>query len=134
MKFHLQLIVVLLFSNVTLAQFSEGYFEYSIDVLAADTTLESQQKAGLLQNSSMRIYFSDGYSRVDFKMGEIFESKTILDYNLNRTLMVFESINGKFATLTNIDTTTNIKTTFLLNLQSQKQKKKELFLDINVEK
>ena len=94
----LTLLTVILVLNLTcLAQNTEGYLQYNIDVKAADTTLESKQKVGMLQDSRMEIYFAEGLSRVDFKMGKVYNFQAIVDNPNNKSLSLIDGPTGKFA-------------------------------------
>lgn len=80
------------------AQQKEGFLEYVIDVQAIDTSLKARQQVGLLRNSSMKVYFMKDKSRLDFKMGEMYDITAIVDWKINRSLTLFTTPKGKFAT------------------------------------
>lgn len=75
--------LILSFSGVSHAQQTEGFIQFSIKVTPLDTTLATRQKAGMVMDSKMMIYFCPEFSRIDFVMGKMMESKTIVD-NINK--------------------------------------------------
>ncbi len=85
------------FSLIGLGQTTEGYIQYSINVKAADTSMESKQKVRMLQDSRMEIYFAEDLSRVDFKMGKIYDLKAIVDNKNNKSLSLMAGPTGNFA-------------------------------------
>jgi|TARA_B110000285_G_scaffold24723_1_gene23824 GLPGLI family protein len=85
------------------SQVTEGYFQYSISVEALDTTLEAKQKAGMLRNSKMEIYFAKNMARIDFTMGSMYKTKTIINQDSSKSLSIIESGMGKFATIKPLD-------------------------------
>jgi len=76
---------------------TEGMLQYSISANALDTSLETRQKVGLMTNSSLRIYFSEAFARVEFKMGGNYNIITILDKINDKSLNLMSSPMGKFA-------------------------------------
>lgn len=81
------------------SQLTEGYFQFSISVEAVDTTIEAKQKAGMLRNSRMEIYFAKNLARIDFDMGSMFKTKTIINQDSSKALSIMESKMGKFASI-----------------------------------
>ncbi|TXI85410.1 MAG: hypothetical protein E6Q38_00510 [Crocinitomicaceae bacterium] len=81
-----------------IAQQKEGILEYVIDVQAVDTSIKARQQVGLLRNSSMKVSFMKDKSRLDFKMGEMYDITAIVDWKINRSLTLFTTPKGKFAT------------------------------------
>ncbi|MBL1279880.1 MAG: DUF4412 domain-containing protein [Fluviicola sp.] len=94
---------LLLSTSVSFSQLDEGVIQYSIDVEAADTSLQARQNAGLLHNSMMKIYFTKGLLRIDYKMGKITDMKMIIDYERNASLSLIENTQGKYAILKKAD-------------------------------
>jgi GLPGLI family protein len=90
-------IVFFQFTILSFSQLKEGVMEYVIDVQAVDTSLKAKQQAGLLRNSNMKVYFMAGKSRIDFKMGEMFNIKITIDQEKNRALSLFTTPKGNFA-------------------------------------
>lgn len=76
----------------------EGYLQYTIEVEAVDTTLKAKQQEAMLRNSKMEIYFKKNFSRVDFKMGSMYNMTAIVDQKADRVLSLISSPMGKFAT------------------------------------
>lgn len=97
-KHLLVLILIAHFGFNSTAQKKEGLLEYVIDVQAVDTSLKVRQQVGMLRNSSMKVYFMKDRSRIDFKMGEMYMITSIVDWKINRSLSLFSTPKGKFAT------------------------------------
>lgn len=87
----------LFLNGVVFSQIQEGYFQYSIDVEAVDTLLKTRQTVGMLRNSKMELYFTEGKSRVDFKMGQVNEMSIIVDLSKKKVLSLNSSMMGKVA-------------------------------------
>tara|TARA_R110002072_G_scaffold251518_2_gene410388 strand:+ start:10203 stop:10880 length:678 start_codon:yes stop_codon:yes gene_type:complete len=96
-------IILVLGTQLSFSQMSEGVIQYSIDIEAADTSLKSRQTAGLLYNSMMKIFFTKDLLRIDYKMGEMTDMKMIIDYDRNASLSLVENNQGKFAILKKAD-------------------------------
>jgi hypothetical protein len=84
-------------------QVKEGYFQYSIDVRALDTTAEARKTVAMLMNSQMEIYFSDNRYRVDFKMGQLYTTSVRVDRINNKAISLSDTDLGKFATEADIE-------------------------------
>jgi len=78
-------------------QIQEGYFQYSIDVEAVDSSLKTRQAVGMLRNSKMELYFTKEKSRMDFKMGQVNDMSIIVDLSKNTVLSLNSSMMGKIA-------------------------------------
>lgn len=96
-KTYLLLLSLLLITN-SFAQISEGFFQYSIKVTAIDTSAETQQKVGMMYNSTMKLFFTDTKSRIDFTIGTIFATSIIVDKKNKIGLSLSSNPNGKYAT------------------------------------
>jgi len=66
-----------------IGQISEAYFKYNIDVSAIEKTEEVMATTRLLRNSEMVIYFDENNSRVEFKLGNISRTTTVINKKLN---------------------------------------------------
>lgn len=88
---------IFLYSVNTLAQSKEGFIEFFIEVQAMDTSLKARQQAGMLRNSTMKVYFMNGKSRLDFKFGEMYDIVAVVDWKNDRFLNLFTTPKGKFA-------------------------------------
>lgn len=91
------LLLILTTSHITFSQITEGYFQYSIDIEAIDTSLKTRQAIGLLRNSKMELYFTQKKSRMDFKMGQVNDLSIIVDLTENKVLSLNSSMRGKIA-------------------------------------
>lgn len=89
--------IICLISAFSYGQMSEGYFQYSIQVQAIDTSLETRQNAQLLHDSKMEIYFADELSRVDFTMGRMYVSSIVIDKISNKAVTLTTGVMGKYA-------------------------------------
>jgi GLPGLI family protein len=86
-----------LISFNSFSQKKEGYFQYTIIVTPLDTAIEKKQIAGMLFDSKMELFFSNGLSRMDFHMGSIYENKIVVDGINKKGISLMSSPNGKFA-------------------------------------
>jgi Domain of unknown function (DUF4412) len=102
MKYAVILALIFL-SNNSFSQLEEGYFQYTINVEPVDTTLEAKQKAGMLRNSKMEIYFAKNMARIDFTMGSMYKTRTVINQDSTMVLSIMESAMGKFASLTPLE-------------------------------
>ncbi len=96
-------IILLLFYNFSISQLTEGYIQYDIDVKAIDTLNSTKQKAALLRDSKMELYFAEKKIRIDFKMGQIYRSSIRINKSTNAAISLMDSRNGKYATLSYAD-------------------------------
>ncbi len=97
-KFIAAFALLILYSVNAFGQKKEGYIEFYIDVQAMDTSLKARQQAGLLRNSQMKVYFMNEKSRLDFKFGELYDIIAVVDWKIDRSLSLFNTPKGKFAT------------------------------------
>ncbi len=97
------LLILLLISSPLFSQISEGYIQYTIEVEAIDTSMETKQSVGLLLNSKMEIYFDQAHLRVDFKLGKMSQTQMILDFNKDSVVTLAKSVYGTFATVSTIE-------------------------------
>jgi GLPGLI family protein len=96
---NLIIIAVFFCSQIAFSQLTEGYIQFSIDVIAVDTSLKTKQSAGLLHDSKMEIYFADKLSRIDYKMGRLYNTVMILDERTQKAITLTNSSKGKFASI-----------------------------------
>jgi len=76
----------------------EAYFKYTIEVVPVVQSQEAMSTARMLRNSEMNIYFDKSNSRVDFKLGEVSTSTTIINKQLDETISYSNGSMGKVAT------------------------------------
>jgi GLPGLI family protein len=93
----LVLAAVLFTSFLSIAQQSEGYIQYSIDVKALDTSIEVRQQVSMLMDSKMEIFFAENLSRVDFKMGKMYTTSFRINRNTGFALATTSGIGGQLA-------------------------------------
>jgi len=81
-----------------IGQISEAYFKYNIDVSAIEKTEEVMATTRLLRNSEMVIYFDENNSRVEFKLGNISRTTTVINKKLNEGIIYSSGSMGNIAT------------------------------------
>lgn len=94
---------VLLFSMIFITsavfcQVNEAYFKYNIEVTPVIKSEEAMATARMLRNSEMNIYFDKDHSRVDFKLGDLTQTTTIINKKLDEGLSYSSGSMGKIAT------------------------------------
>ena len=89
--------------QTSFSQTKNGHIQYAIEVMAIDTSLETHQAVGLLQNSSMELFLAEDKSRVDFNLGDLYSTSIIIDYLTSQMLMLYSGVNGRSATVQTID-------------------------------
>jgi GLPGLI family protein len=77
------------------AQMKEGHLNYSIEVSSDNP--EMAMVIGMMQGSTMDIYFSDNKSRVDMVMGSMMKTITIADTDKKETLTLMSGMMGNTA-------------------------------------
>lgn len=97
------LLLILTTSHITFSQITEGYFQYSIEAKAVDTTLKIRQTAAMMIDSKMALYFADSLSRVDMKMGKAYTTSITIDKRQNRVLTVTTGAIGNSASVHRAD-------------------------------
>lgn len=101
---NLLLSIVILLSFQLFSQTTEGFFQFSIEVKALDTSLSVRQNVAALTDSRMDIYFADKLSRVDFKMGRIYLTSVRINRIKQKAVsLTTSSMAGNFATILPID-------------------------------
>lgn len=84
-------------SLASYGQIDEGYFQFSIDVEAIDTSMESRRQASMLFDSKMEIYFAKGLARVDFKLGSLTNTSIRINREKNEALTITSGVMGSYA-------------------------------------
>ena len=97
------LLFILLFCQFSYGQITEGYFQYSIEAKAVDTSLRIRQTAAMMIDSKMALYFADSLSRVDMKMGKAYTTSITIDKKQNRVLTVTTGAIGNSASVHRAD-------------------------------
>jgi GLPGLI family protein len=88
---------LLTISFYSYCQQTEGYFQYSIKVTAVDTSLKTQQTVGMLFDSKMELFYTKTQSRMNFKMGTIYDNSIVVNKTENKGISLMSSPSGKFA-------------------------------------
>jgi len=95
------------------AQVKEGHVTYKIDVSTDNP--EMQMSVGMIQGSTMDMYFKEKITRAEMKMGAMMTVVTISDETSGKVLMLLSGMMGKKAintSLTDIDKVNEEKPTF----------------------
>ena len=79
----------------TFAQLNEGHIAYKID--ASSDTPEMQMAIGMLQGSTLNIFFKDKKTRSEMKMGSMMTVTTITDETNEEMLMLMSGMMGNNA-------------------------------------
>lgn len=90
-------------SSTTSAQIKEAYFKFNIDVAAADNSEQSMISAKMLRDSKMIIHFDADHSRVDFILGQVSQTTTIINKTLNEGISYSTGSSGNIATKGTVD-------------------------------
>lgn len=88
-------IVLLGMFNFIGAQNMEGHISYKIEVSSDNPDI--QPMLGMMNGSTMDLYFSDMNSRAELKMGTMITTTTILDLNSKKMLTLTSGMMGKNA-------------------------------------
>lgn len=90
-------ILMLMISVYSYCQHTEGYFQYAIKVTAVDSSEKTMQTVGMLFDSKMELFFTKTQSRMNFKMGTIYDNSIVVDKSINKGISLMSSPAGKFA-------------------------------------
>lgn len=91
------ILILSLFHFSSISQVSKAEIQFAIDVTALDTSKQTKQTVGMFYDSSMKLFFSDTRSRVEFKMGRLYTTTMIMDNTSDTTLVLTASPMGNFA-------------------------------------
>ncbi len=83
------------------AQMSEGHISYTID--ATTDNPEMQMAIGMMQGSTMEVYFKDKQTRSEMKMGSMMTVTTITNESNKEFLMLMSGMMGNTAVRSSID-------------------------------
>jgi GLPGLI family protein len=92
------LLSLILFASLAFTQVNEAYFKYNIEVTPVTKSEEAMGTARMLRNSEMSIYFDKNHSRVDFKLGDISRTTTVLNKKLDEGISYSSGSRGNIAT------------------------------------
>jgi GLPGLI family protein len=82
-------------------QITEGHVSYKIDCVSDNPDM--QMAVTMLQGSTMEIYFTEGLTRSEMKMGTMMNISTLTDEKTGDLLMLMSGMIGKNAILTTLD-------------------------------
>ena len=83
------------------AQLTEGHVSYKIDCVSDNPDM--QMAVSMLQGSTMEIYFYEGLTRSEMKMGTMMNIVTLTNEKTQDFLMLMSGMIGKNAILTTLD-------------------------------
>lgn len=95
MKKILSVITGLLIAITSFSQVNEGRVKYNIDFSSSDPQMQAQ--FAMLKGSTLSMFFSQEFNRVEMNMGMFVNSKTIVDIANKETLVVMDGMMGKKA-------------------------------------
>lgn len=96
MKKIITIVFFVLISGISLnAQVNEGFFSYKMDVSTDNPDM--QMAVGMLQGSTMNIYFKEKKTRTEMKMGTMMSVITISNETSGDVLMLMSGMAGKNA-------------------------------------
>lgn len=78
-----------------LAQKTEGHVSYNVEFSSKQP--EVQMQLGMLQGSKLEMYFTEGRSRTEMKVGMIMQTTTIVDTKKKETLTLLSGMVGQKA-------------------------------------
>ena len=85
----------------SMAQITEGHVSYKIDCVSDNPDM--QMAVTMLQGSTMEIYFNEGLTRSEMKMGTMMNISTLTNEKTGDFLMLMSGMVGKNAILTTLD-------------------------------
>lgn len=96
--------ILLLSSLAAMAQMTEGHIAYKIDITTDNPDM--QMVIGMMQGSTMDVYFKDKTTRSEMKMGSMMNITTLTNESTKDVLMLMSGMIGQNAiktTLTELD-------------------------------
>lgn len=83
------------------AQLTEGVVKYTTEFSSTDPQIQSQ--LAMLNGSSMTMYFTPDFSRVESTMGMFMKTTVVIDLKTKESLMLLDGMGSKKAVKTNMD-------------------------------
>lgn len=87
--------------SVNYAQITEGHVTYKIDISTENPDME--MVVGMMQGSTLDIYFKEKMTRAEMKMGSMMNMTTISDEKSGKILMLMSGMIGKKAISTSAE-------------------------------
>lgn len=87
--------------SVNYAQITEGHVTYKIDISTENPDME--MVVGMMQGSTLDIYFKEKVTRAEMKMGSMMNMTTISDEKSGKILMLMSGMIGKKAISTSAE-------------------------------
>lgn len=103
MKKIISIATVLLIAIGTFAQTNEGRVKYNIDFNSSDPQMQAQ--FAMLKGSTLNMFFTPEFNRVEMNMGMFMTNKTIVDIAKKETVVIMDGMMGKKAIKTTAETT-----------------------------
>lgn len=91
--------------TVNYAQIKEGHVTYKIDISTENPDME--MVVGMMQGSTLDIYFKEKMTRAEMKMGSMMNMTTISDEKSGKLLMLMSGMIGKKAISTTTEELSN---------------------------
>ena len=95
MKTVLSLLLIAILSNVTFGQDTK-HVVYNIAISGDDPQVEMMKS--LMDGAKMELYINDKFSRLDFNLGTVMTTNTIVDLGKKEALTLMSGMMGKTAT------------------------------------
>ena len=92
-----------LFTCVLFAQLKEGHVAYKIETSTDNPDM--QMAVGMMQGSTMEVYFKDKFTRGEFKMGTMMTMTTVSNETTGDVLMLMSGMMGQTAIKSNSNET-----------------------------
>lgn len=86
-----------LLNFTSFSQVTKAFVQFAIDVEAVDTSMQTKQMVGMFYDSSMKLFFTEKKSRVDFKMGKLYTASVVMDGVSDSALVLQAGPMGNFA-------------------------------------
>lgn len=93
MKKLLAILAIILLTNATFAQVTEGKIKYKLDFTSSDPSMQAQ--LAMFSGSTMTIYFSPEFSRTEMNMGMFINTTMIFDLSKKKGVTLVDGMMGK---------------------------------------
>ena len=90
-------------TSILFAQLKEGHIAYKIETTTDNP--EMQMAVGMMQGSTMEVYFKDKFTRGEFKMGTMMTMTTVSNETTGDVLMLMSGMMGQTAIKSNSNET-----------------------------
>src|SRR5699024_6423493 len=94
--------VLALFLSSAFAFGQNYHLNYNITI-SGDSPQMAQLKS-MFAGSTMDVYSNDNFTRVDFSLGSVSKTTSIVDYKTNKTIVLVSGMSGKMAIKSDLST------------------------------